>query len=129
MRKFVAKSIVVLSLFLPLFAQAETEEFQCVSYSDEIVSLDVKYSFDGTYQEMMSKSDTPVEATVRVNMRLEAGPPFVYKMQGVGNYSAKGPYFDLKSADGKVSLFISAVASMSPSEFVRNQKTYEVHCD
>ncbi len=123
------KFVLALSLFFPIFAQAVTEEFQCVSYSDEIVSLDVKYSFSGTYEEMMSKNDTPVEATIKVNMRLQAGTPVVYKMQGVGNYSAKGPYFDLKTADGEASLFIAAVASHSPSEFVRRQKTYEVHCE
>lgn len=125
------KVVILLALLAPVFAQAENVKETCITndQAQEVVSLDVQYSFEGSFDEMASKIEVPVTAKVRMNMHLELGPSKIIEMNGTGVYSAKGPFFELSSADGKSSLFISAVASGSPSEFVFNGKKFEVFCD
>lgn len=121
--------LILLAVIFPGLAMAENENVQCTSDSEEIAVVDVAYWFNGTYSEMMDSQDVPVNAVVVINWRKEVGPPRILDMTGVGNYSAKGPYFELVSAEPEATLFISAVASGSPSEFVYKGKKYDLNCN
>lgn len=121
------KMMVLIALFSPLLAQAEVAKSECIS-EDGRVKAEIYYHFEGSFEQMAIAGEVEAGAVVKVYRKGVKAKPDVYIMKGMGAYSTKGPYFEMKASDG-TELFLSAVASKSPSELVIKDKVHFLYCD
>ncbi|MCB0368516.1 MAG: hypothetical protein KDD45_03510 [Bdellovibrionales bacterium] len=114
---------IISSLFTNAFA-FQIDKSTCTSKEIEVEAY---YYFDGDYETLTKQVDTPVSAYIKYKLKNSQSLKKLF-LNGVANYSAKGPYFELNDSKGN-SFFISAIASDSESELKIDGHSYSLYCN